>query len=497
MISSSKSLFKISARADFRADFSPLRGAKPQESFAALKYSTNRARGRISIKRKRANLHTVQFFPIFLAATLAVMIDSVQLLIDETVVGNLFDDVAFGAINLLEPYLLLEEFFSYLICVGGTALIVRARGAKKPEEMQNLFNHCVTCCLLLGLVFCIVCFLFDESLVTLVAQDSPAYPFALQAFYWDRFYFLICPLYVFLFTYVLYLGGALVDTISMLVMVLVNTGLSVYLGRRIDIAGVTCATFIANCVGILILGLYIMRKNHGFHYRPYVNPGYFKTLTLLGLPESSFFLAIVIMEAGVNALALKYYSIRGVAVVAVLINFYEIVAYASEGISEYETVVANQALGERNREMLQYGMRVTFRAVLIESVVFSLLFLFAAPLIVGTFDINDAETAATAILAVRILAVSPIALTTARVTAIFHQYTNKIGRAILIWISTLGLIPLLFAAFLSHASLEALVWGVALGPVISVALLWIFPFRQKRSAPIDLRRTTVMFGDEE
>ena len=449
------------------------------------------------VKRQTANLHTVRFFPIFLAATLAVMIDSVQLLIDETVVGNLFDDVAFGAINLLEPYLLLEEFFSYLICVGGTALIVRARGANKPEEMQKLFNHCVTCCLLLGLVFCIVCSIFDESLVTLVAQDSPAYPFALQAFYWDRFYFLICPLYVFLFTYVLYFDGALVDTISMLVMVLVNTGLSVFLGRRIGIAGVTCATFIANCVGILILGLYIMRKNHGFHYRPYVNPEYIKELTLLGLPESSFFLAIAILEAGVNALALKYYSIRGVAVVAVLINLYEIVAYTSEGISEYETVVVNQALGEKNRKALEYGMKVTFRAVLIESVVFSLLFLIAAPLLVGGFDIDDAETAETAILAVRILALSPIALTTARVTAIFHQYTKKIGRAVLIWISALGLVPLLLAALLSGVSLEALVWGVVLGSVISVALLWLFPFRQRRDAPIDLRRTTVVFGDEE
>lgn len=54
---------------------------------------------------------TVRFFPIFLGASLAVIIDSIQLLLDETVVGNLFDDVAFGAINLLEPYLLLEEFF--------------------------------------------------------------------------------------------------------------------------------------------------------------------------------------------------------------------------------------------------------------------------------------------------------------------------------------------------------------------------------------------------
>lgn len=98
----------------------------------------------IMLKRQTANLHTVRFFPIFLAATLAVMIDSVQLLIDETVVGNLFDDVAFGAINLLEPYLLLEEFFSYLICVGGTALIVRARGGGGGGESLMRCRSCST-----------------------------------------------------------------------------------------------------------------------------------------------------------------------------------------------------------------------------------------------------------------------------------------------------------------------------------------------------------------
>ena len=341
---------------------------------------------------------TVQFFPIFLGASLAVIIDSIQLLLDEAVVGNLFDDVAFGAINLLEPYLLLEEFFTYLICVGGTALIVRAQGANRLDEKQKIFNHCVTFCLILGTVFYIIYYLFDEPLVSLAAQDSPAYPYSLAAFYWERFYILILPLYVFLFTYVLYLDGALIDTINMILLVAVNTGLSFYLGSKMGIAGVSCATFIANCVGILILGIYIIVKEKGFHYRPYVDTGYIKKLTLLGLPESSFFLAIVIMEGGLNALALNCYSIHGVAVISVVINLYEIVAYVSEGISEYETVALNLSLGEQNREKLKYSMKITFRAVLIEGVVFSLIFLFAAPMLIGTFNIDDAETANTAVI---------------------------------------------------------------------------------------------------
>ena len=249
-------------------------------------------------------------------------------------------------------------------------------------------------------------------------------------------------------------------------------------------------------MGVLILSLFVIVKNRGFTYRPYVNGGYIKKLTPLGLPESCFLLALVILEAGVNALALKYHSVQGLAVVAVVINLYEIIAYVSEGISEYETVAVNWALGDQHREELKYGMRITFRAVLIESAVFSLLFLFTAPLIVGAFDIDNTETAKTAILAIRIMALSPLAITAARVTAIFHQYTEKLGQAVLIWIFCLGIVPLLLAAALCRVSLEGLIWGIALGPVIPVALMWIFPIKRKKAASIDLRRTTVVFKDQ-
>ena len=68
--------------------------------------------------------------------------------------------------------------------------------------------------------------------------------------------------------------------------------------------------------------------------------------------------------------------------------------------------------------------------------------------------------------------------------------------AALIWICCLGLVPLALAAVLGSVSLEGLIWGIALGPVIPVALMWIFPIKRKKAASIDLRRTTVVFKDQ-
>ena len=71
----------------------------------------------------------------------------------------------------------------------------------------------------------------------------------------------------------------------------------------------------------------------------------------------------------------------------------------------------------------------------------------------------------------------------------------QLGQAALIWICCLGLVPLALATVLGSVSLEGLIWGIALGPVLPVALLWIFPLKRKKDVSVDLRRTTVIFRD--
>lgn len=78
---------------------------------------------------------TYVFSPVFLGATAGVLLEVIATLVDEIVVGNLFDDAAFASINLIEPYTLFEVFIAYLVTVAGAALIVRAHGAGDREKM--------------------------------------------------------------------------------------------------------------------------------------------------------------------------------------------------------------------------------------------------------------------------------------------------------------------------------------------------------------------------
>ena len=117
----------------------------------------------------------VQFFPVFLAATAGVLLEVIATLVDEVVVGNLFDDAAFTSINLIEPYTVFEVFVAYLVTVAGAALIVRAHGAGDREKMSQLFSQTLIVCVACGIALTLIYVLFTPQLVRFVADDPAVY----------------------------------------------------------------------------------------------------------------------------------------------------------------------------------------------------------------------------------------------------------------------------------------------------------------------------------
>ena len=130
----------------------------------------------------------VRFFPVFLGATAGVLLEVIATLVDEIVVGNLFDDAAFASINLIEPYTLFEVFIAYLVTVAGAALIVRAHGAGDREKMGQLFSQTLIACGACGVALTLIYVLFTPQLVRFVADDPAVYDNALAYFKAMRFY---------------------------------------------------------------------------------------------------------------------------------------------------------------------------------------------------------------------------------------------------------------------------------------------------------------------
>lgn len=420
------------------------------------------------------NNNNIRFFPIFSVATILALEEAIEGQVDEIVIGNVFDDVAFGAINLIQPYMTVVNYISYLICVGGAALIVRAHGANDSRKMSEIFSHCISCCLLAGILFFVIYMLFSTQFVNMVALGTEQYEFCVQVFFWQCFYASVFPLCVFLQTYVLYRGAYLLVGFTTLFCIICNPILSLILGRMIGIGGVMLATVIINILEIMIMSTFLFSSRHGLSFSLKIDPRLAGQIFILGLGESSIFLSAAILEASVNAAAVTRYQTHGLVVIAIIINLLELVMYVSEGISEFETVSLNEYLGRDDPDMIHSAIRTTIKAAVIEGIGFSVLFLFGPEHIASVFDIEDVETTAAVIESIRIISIVPVVICMTRIIAIFYQYTARIKRTIALFISAWGVLPAVFAWVIGSISVEWMVAGLVCGNALALGSLYIY-----------------------
>lgn len=418
------------------------------------------------------NKKNIRFFPIFLGATLGVVLEIISMLVDEIVVGNIFNDEAFASVNLIEPYTYFETFIAYLVCVGGAALIVRAQGAGDRKKKSEMFSQTIILCGICGIVLTLIYVLFTPQLVQFVADDPSVYENALDYFKAIRFYPLVDMFDTFLFAYVLYRGGYVHFYIAIFIRIIANVLLSYLLGSAMGLMGIGLASIISLLLALTVKLTFLLTKKHGLKFRWHLNAREAGVIALLGFPEGALSVFIVIMEMAVNNFTLKNYSAAGVAAVAVVINIFEFVLYLSEGISEYEIVEVNTSIGRRDSSGMDHAISVTLRAAVIEGLIFIGLILFAADVLPEAFDIDNPETARLAAVMLRILALTAIFICLSRVTAIFYQYTRRIPRTLILFGMAIAALPAAFGMLFGQLATEGIAVGIALGPPVALALMY-------------------------
>ena len=414
----------------------------------------------------------IRFFPIFMGATVGVILEIIGILIDEIVVGNLSNDAAFASVNLIEPYTYLEVFLAYLIGVGGAALIVRAHGAGDKKRMSQLFSHTIIICAIVGVALTAIYVIFTPQLVHLVADKPEVYKYSLQYFSVMRFYPLLDMFDTFIFTYVLYRGGYVQFYTSMIARVVINAGLSWYLGMQMGVAGIALASIISIGVALLIKLTFLFTKKHGLKMTRYLSLRDAIEIAKLGFAESALTAFIVILEVSINRFTLTKYGKLGVAAIAIVIDIFEFVLYLGEGISEYETVAINDSIGKNSKQSMDHSIKTAKRAVCIEGLVLSALILLTASVMPGAMDIDDPHTAQQATVMLMIFAPGAIFICLSRVTAIFYQYTLRKRRTLILFGMSVALCPSLLGIAFGQISLEAIALGVGLGPIVATALMY-------------------------
>ncbi len=420
------------------------------------------------------NQKDIRFFPVFAGATIGVVLEVIATLVDEIIVGNIFNDEAFAAVNLIEPYTIIEVFLAYLIGAAGAALIIRAHGAGNYKKMSELFSQTMIVCGLCGIMLTLIYLLFTPQLVHFVADDPAVYESALAYFKVMRFYPLLDMFDTFLFAYVLYRNGFVQFYFAIFSRIIVNALLSWYLGSQIGLMGIGLASLISLLIALLVKLSFLKTSKHSLKFSWYLNFREEYEIIKISFPESAISAFIVIMEFALNGFTLSRYGVEGVAAVAVVINIFEFTLYISEGISEYEIVAVNDSIGKNSSSRMDKAIKITKKAAVVEGVVFISLILFASPIIPDAFDIDNEETFRLATVMLRILAPTAVFICFSRITAIFYQYTRRLSRTLILFGMTIAFWPILLGVTFGQIAVEGIAVGMALGPVMAISLMYAF-----------------------
>ena len=420
-----------------------------------------------------------------MGATLGVILEIIATLVDEVVVGMLFADDIFAAVNLITPYTLFETFIAYLASTAGAALIMRAQGARDQKKMSELFSQTVIVCGICGIVLTLLYVVFTPQLVRFVADDPSVYNYALDYFEIMRFYPLLDAFDTFMFAYVLYRGGYINFYIAIVCRIVINTSLSWLLGSKIGLKGVGLASIISLLAALSIKLVFLLNTKHGLKFKWYFNPREILEVAKLGLPESAISLFVVIMEFLLNNITLTGFGAAGVAAVSVVINIFEFTFYLSEGISEYEIVSVNDSIGKNSAKSMDHAIKQTLRAALIEGVVlFGIIFL-ASGVLPEAFDIDNAKTASQAATMLVIFSPAAIFICLKRVTAMIYQYTRRLPRTFILLGMATALLPALFGMLFGKISLIGIGVGIALGPIAAILLMYVYVHFIKKEKMFD------------
>ena len=114
-----------------------------------------------------------KFRELLLPTLLIVMALNISSVIDSFFVGSFIGELAVGAIEVLEPLILLVTVFEWLFGLGGQILALNKKAEFDTDGSNRYFTISLLLSLIASLIMAVVCFIFMDPLATLL-HATPA-----------------------------------------------------------------------------------------------------------------------------------------------------------------------------------------------------------------------------------------------------------------------------------------------------------------------------------
>ncbi len=343
-----------------------------------------------SLSRKASFTSVLKFtFP-----TICMMIFmSMYTIVDGIFVARFVSTTALSAVNIVYPMYSVVIGIGIMLATGGSAIVARMMGEGKGQEARQYFTMLVVVAAIMGIVFCVLGFLFLDPILRLLGATDTILPFA-HDYLFGLLFFMTMTILQIIFQYFFVTAGkpglGLVTTI---ISGLTNIVLDYVFIVVFDmgIIGAAYATGLG-ATTTFVFGLYYFwkYKNGSLYFEKFTfHFKFIKEACINGSSEMVSNLANSITTLLFNIQMLSLVGDDGVAAITIILYSQFLLNAIYLGYSSGVGALLAYNYGEKNIVQLKRLFKISLIFILATSGITFIVARVIAPILVGLFSANQ------------------------------------------------------------------------------------------------------------
>ena len=365
---------------------------------------------------------------MLISGTFTKAVMYLMLLSDSIIAGFFIGESGVAGINAITPVTAVVTFFGDLGSTGVGIVFTREVGAMRKRRADEIFGQGLIISIGLGLISALLIFVFQSAYFSVSGITGETLNQAAE-------YYRLVPINAFLTIVIFYLeqmvysdGDELCNNICYAFQIGGNIICSVILTKFFGMTGIILGSVIGNSLGILTCLWHFFRKNNTLHFVWHLSVKDFLLTSRYSIVDSSVYIRWGIMDYVMIGFVSRSYGDPGLIALAVVVSLIEF-GVVLDGVGMAMQPLVGTYYGEKNHRLIKRVTRAGIKAAIIEGAAATLLIMVFAKQFCGLFGVNEGESLAMAMTAIRIVCLGFVFCSLVSLTTSYYMLIDRIGMA--------------------------------------------------------------------
>ncbi len=286
-----------------------------------------------------------------------LIVTSIYGVIDGLFISNVEGDIAFSAVNLILPGVMMFSSIGFMIGSGGAAIVSKTLGEGKNQKASEYFSMLIYLLIICGIVCAIIGAIFTKQIANLLGASDKMMDYCIK---YGRILFMFLPFMMLQYAFQSYFAVA--EKPSFGLIITICAGIANFIGDfflikvfNFGVSGAAVASGASMVVGSIPAIVYFaINKNLKFKLVP--TKFNFKIIAQAlsnGSSEMVTYLSMSFVNMLYNAQLMKYYGENGVSAYGVIMYVGFVFSGFYMGVSQAMAPVVGYNYGAENKEELK------------------------------------------------------------------------------------------------------------------------------------------------